>query len=81
MKKIEIAEFLAETRMPSQGGWGVKTWTNHFMKHSKAELEMLLDAATNPNKAEAQKLRDAAHQSRARREDGRGQIRVAGRIR
>jgi hypothetical protein len=70
MKKLEMAEFLADIAVVPGRGWSLKSWTNHYMKHSKAELELLIDAATNPDNLAARKLRDKANESWSRRQSG-----------
>lgn len=80
MLKIEIAEFLAEGHVIEGGAWGVKTWTNHFMKFNKVELEMLLDSATDPDRNRARKTYQAANDAYSTRTYARDHARMGGRI-
>jgi hypothetical protein len=80
MLKAEMVTFIAEQYVIEGGAWGVKQWTNHFMKYNKAELEILLDGVTNPDPTEARKLATQARELHNRRVDRLNRERNGGRI-
>jgi hypothetical protein len=69
MLKVEMAQYLAENEISVRMGIQRKQyWVNHYMTWRKADLELMLDAATSPNADEAKQLRSRAiGRDRARR--------------
>lgn len=62
MLKTEIVELLADYRMAQPCTINRASHVRHYMKMHKAALVLLLDAITNPDKAEVDRLRAEARQ-------------------
>lgn len=68
MLKAEMAELLADHKMPQSFSVNRAYHVRYYMKHTKAELGMLLDAATNPDAHAAMLTRIEVQKSESRRQ-------------